>query len=132
MAKTEAEKKEQRRQKKEAEEKAKESPGASSSKKAKSQSSSPVPGVVATSPSEQAAVAAKPSSASKRAIKSKIVSFEYGYPVEGIPYRQEDEFSDDDDGPAIATKKQEMRDIEERYSRYHEKLRFIFIVLRRQ
>ena len=46
----------------------------------------------------------------------------YGYPVEGIPYRQADEFSDDDDGPAIATKKEEMRNIEERYSRYHEQL----------
>ena len=55
MAKTEAERKEQRRQKKEAEEKAKESPGASSAKKARIQSSSPVPEVVATTPSEQAA-----------------------------------------------------------------------------
>ena len=117
MPETEAEKREQKRQKEAArEEKAKESPGASSSKKAKSQSSSPVPEGVATSLSEQAAVAAKPPSASKRAIKMKIVSFEYGYPVEGVPYRPEDEFSDDDDGPAISMKKQEMRDIEERWS----------------
>ena len=119
MAKTESEKKEQRRQKKEAEEKAaKESPGP---KKAKIRSSSPVPEGPATSPSEQATVASKPSSASKRATKSKVVSFEYGGPVDGIPYRPKDEFSDDD-GPAIATKKQEMRDIEERYSQYHVQL----------
>ena len=120
MAKTEAEKKEQRRQKKEAEEKAaKESPG---TKKAKIRSSSPVPEGPATSPSEQATVASKPSSASKRATKSKVVSFVYGVPVNGTPYRPEDEFSDDDDGPAIATKKQEMRDIAERYSQYHVQL----------
>ena len=120
MAKTEAERKEQRRQKKEAEEKAaKESPG---TKKAKIRSSSPVPEGPATSPSEQAAVASKPSSASKRATKSKVVSFVYGCPVNGTPYRPEDEFSDDDDEAAIATKKQEMRDIEERYSQYHVQL----------
>ena len=122
MTKTEAEKREAKRQKKEAEEKAKDSPGAPDSKKAKSKSSSPVPEVAAASPSVQAAVAAKPSSASKRATKAKVVSFDYGYPVEGRPYRQADDFSDDDDGPAIITKKEEMRNIEERYSRFHEQL----------
>ena len=116
MPKTEAQKKEHRKQKREQEEKASsESPGASSAKKTTIQSSSPVPEVVAPTPSQQAAVVEKSPSRSQKAIKLKIVSFEYGYPVEGVPYRPEDEFSDDDDGPAIATKKQEMRDIEERH-----------------
>ena len=123
MPKTEAQKKEQKRQKRDLEEKARlESPGASSAKKTAMQSSSPVPAVVAPTPSQQTAVvSAKSPLASQRAIK-KIVSFEYGYPLEGEPYRPENEFSDDDDGSAISRKKEEMRDIEERYARYHEQL----------
>ena len=84
--------------------------GASSAKKAEIQGSrtnmsSPAPAEVAsTSPKPTAVVVKNTPPAAKKTIKKKIVSYEYGYPIEGQPYRPADEFSEDDDDFAITRK----------------------------
>ena len=96
-----------------------EAPGASSAKKAASQGSrtslsSPASEEAASaSPQPTAVVVKNTPPATQRTIKKKIVSYEYGYPIEGQPYRPADEFSEDDDDFAITRKRSEMTRIDE-------------------
>ena len=75
-----------------------------------SNASSPA-SVASASPKIPPVVAPVAPLASKRTVKA--VRFEYGYPIDGHPYRPSDEFSDDDDEFSISRKKQEMALISE-------------------
>ena len=118
---------EKKRLRKELEEQKQDASGALSAKKRASQgsrtsSSSPTSEEAASaSPQPSAVVVKNTPPAAQRTIK-KIFGFEYGYPKEGESYRPDDEFSDDDDDFAIASKKQEMSRIHGLYEKYHEQL----------
>ena len=68
-----------------------------------SSASSPA-SVASASPKIPPVVALVAPLASKKTVKA--VRFEYGYPIEGHPYRPSDEFSDDDDEYSIKRKRQ--------------------------
>ena len=102
-------KKDKRKAKAEADKMALETEASPSAKKqavqGPSSASSPA-SVASASPKIPPVVALVAPLASKRTVKA--VRFEYGYPIEGHPYRPLDEFSDDDDEYSISRKKQEM------------------------
>ena len=117
-------KKDKKRSKAEADKMALEVEESSPSKKqavqGPSNASSPA-SVASASPKIPPVVAPVAPLASKRAVK-KAVRFEYGYPIEGHPYRPSDEFSEDDDEFSISWKKQEMAIISEMNESYKAQL----------
>ena len=91
-----------------------------------SSASSPASEAASASPKIPPVVAPVAPLASKRTVKA--VRFEYGYPIDGHPYRPLDEFSDDDDEYSISRKKQEMALISELNESYKAQLSSVKLV----